>query len=132
MLLPGKSKRRRVWGYGWQLGGVFLLPVATMAYADYLQGIYRAGPEVNSFQPCTGNLVYWIEGGSDVALALREYVLKHAKRPYQPFYVELQGALLGKQREGAAAGYDDVVRLHSVEEMSAVLPPQCRDLPPEG
>ncbi|MGL4204710.1 MAG: hypothetical protein ACRCRW_01055 [Aeromonadaceae bacterium] len=109
-----------------------LVLFATMACGDYWQGIYRAGPEVNSFQPCPGNLIYWVEGSSDAALALREYVLKHARRPFQPFYVELEGELLGKQRTGSAAGYDDVVRLRGVEEMSPALPPQCQDLPPEG
>ena len=132
MHLAGDRKRCRAWEHGWCLAGVCLSLLANMACADYWQGLYRAGPEVNSFQPCPGNLVYWIEGNSEAALALREYVLKHAQRPFQPFYVELEGELLGKQREGGAAGYDDVLHLHGVEDMTPELPPKCRDLPPEG
>ena len=41
----------------------------------YWQGIYRAGNQVNSLQPCPGNLVYWVGGNAPAVLALREYVL---------------------------------------------------------
>ena len=106
--------------------------VSDPAQAAFWQGLYRAGAEVNSFQPCPGNLVYWVDGSGPVALSLREYALKHVQRPYQPFYVELVGELLGRRADGAAAGYDDVVRVHSVEAISQQLPVVCQDLPPEG
>lgn len=127
-----KRQCRRIGNNRWLFVGLLLCLLAHRVGAEYWQGIYRAGPEVNSFQPCPGNLIYWIEGNSEAALALREYALKHAQRPFQPFYVELEGSLLGKQRQGAAVGYDDVVRLHGVEEMSPDLPVLCQDLPPEG
>ncbi len=103
-----------------------------LAQAEVWQGLYRAGAEVNSFQPCPGNLVYWVDGNSTLALSLREYALKQSTRPYQPIYVELIGELTGKVREGSAAGYDDVLRLQSVEEIRLQIPELCQDLPPEG
>lgn len=114
----------------WRCLGLWF--VCLPAQAAVWQGLYRAGAEVNSFQPCPGNLVYWLDGSSDVALSLREYALKHTVRPYQPIYVELVGELSGKQRTGSAAGYDDVLRLQSVEAISLQLPEPCQQLPPEG
>lgn len=111
---------------------LLLLSFGNPAQAAYWRGLYRAGAEVNSFQPCPGNLVYWVDGGGPVALSLREYALKHVQRPYQPFYVEVVGELLGRRTDGAAAGYDDVLRLHSVEAISQQLPVVCQNLPPEG
>ena len=111
---------------------LLLLLASNPVQAVFLRGLYRAGAEVNSFQPCPGNLVYWVDGSGPVALSLREYALKHVQRPYQPFYVELVGELLGRRADGAAAGYDDVVRVHSVEAISQQLPVVCQDLPPEG
>jgi hypothetical protein len=102
------------------------------AQAEVWQGLYRAGAEVNSFQPCPGNLVYWVDGNTTLALSLREYALKQSTRPYQPIYVELMGQLTGKVREGSAAGYDDVLRLQSVEDIRLQIPEPCQDLPPEG
>lgn len=114
----------------WPCLGLWL--VCLPASAAVWQGLYRAGAEVNSFQPCPGNLVYWLDGNSDLALSLREYALKHTVRPYQPIYVELVGELSGKQRTGSAAGYDDVLQLQSVESISLQLPEPCQQLPPEG
>ena len=111
---------------------LLLLSIGNPVQAAYWRGLYRAGAEVNSFQPCPGNLVYWVDGGGPVALSLREYALKHVQRPYQPFYVEVVGELLGRRTDGAAAGYDDVLRLHSVEAISQQLPVVCQNLPPEG
>lgn len=114
----------------WRYLGLWL--ACLPAQAVVWQGLYRAGAEVNSFQPCPGNLVYWLDGSSDVALSLREYALKYTRRPYQPIYVELVGELSGKPRTGAAAGYDDVLQLQSVEAISLELPEPCQQLPPEG
>ena len=114
---------------------VFLLitgPVFAAPTPGYWQGIYRAGNEVNSLQPCPGNLVYWVGGNAPAVLALREYVLKHSQRPYQPVYVELFATLSAKQREGDAAGYDGLLLVDSVENISLHLPEACRSLPPEG
>ena len=110
--------------------GLFL--VSGYAQAAFWQGLYRAGAEVNSFQPCPGNLVYWVDGAGPVALSLREYALKHVQRPYQPFYVELVGELQGRRSDGAAAGYDGVLLLQSVEAITLQLPAECQNLPPEG
>lgn len=96
------------------------------------QGIYRAGNDVNSLQPCPGNLVYWVGGNAPAVLALREYALKHSLKPYQAFYVELVGTLLPKQPVGEAAGYDGLLIVDSVENISQQLPAVCRAMPPEG
>ena len=111
---------------------LLLFSAGGLAQEGFWRGLYRAGAEVNSFQPCPGNLVYWVDGGGPVALSLREYALKHVQRPYQPFYVEMVGELLERRADGAAAGYDDVLRVHSMELISRQLPPLCQDLPPEG
>ena len=90
---------------------------------------WRRGEQLSALSGQSGLLGGW---GGSVALSLREYALKHVQRPYQPFYVELVGELLGRRADGAAAGYDDVVRVHSVEAISQQLPVVCQDLPPEG
>lgn len=117
------------------LWSVFLL-IAGQALAaptrGYWQGIYRAGNEVNSLQPCPGNLIYWVGGNRPAVLALREYVLKHSQRPYQPVYVELFATLAPKPRGGDAAGYDGLLLVDAVENISLHLPDVCRSLPPEG
>lgn len=127
--------RQRNLARGGICGGLlvlFDLLGSNQTQAALWQGLYRAGAEVNSFQPCPGNLVYWLDGHGDVVLSLREYALKYIQRPYQPIYVELVGELSGKQRTGAAAGYDDVLQLRSVEEIRLDLPTICQQLPPEG
>ena len=125
---------RRLGGSRLRLLGYGLLLVATASSGAVLplSGLYRAGADVNSLQRCDSNLVYWVSGDNTVALALREYVLKHGRRPFQPFYVELSGELTGRVRDGNGAGYDDVLRVASVEVLSEQLPAQCQDLPPEG
>lgn len=117
------------------LCSVFLLITEQVLAAPtpgYWQGVYRAGNQVNSLQPCPGNLVYWVGGNAPAVLALREYVLKHSQRPYQPVYVELLATLSPKQRVGDAAGYDGLLLVDSVENISLHLPEACRSLPPEG
>ena len=74
----------------------------------------------------------WVGGNAPAVLALREYVLKHSQRPYQPVYVELLATLSPKQRVGDAAGYDGLLLVDSVENISLHLPEACRSLPPEG
>ena len=78
---------------------LLLFSAGGLAQEGFWRGLYRAGAEVNSFQPCPGNLVYWVDGGGPVALSLREYALKHVQRPYQPFYVEMVGELLGRRAD---------------------------------
>ncbi|MFC3914393.1 hypothetical protein ACFOSS_13085 [Pseudaeromonas sharmana] len=134
----GKQQHRyRRWGRSGHvlrgLGyGLLLVATASLGAVQPLSGLYRAGADVNSLQRCDSNLVYWVSGDNQVALALREYVLKHARRPFQPFYIELNGELIGRPRVGNGAGYDDVLRVESVEALSEQLPAQCQALPPEG
>ena len=126
------SDRMPTLGVGRFVAMLLWVLASDSAQAAFWQGLYRAGAEVNSFQPCPGNLVYWVDGGGPVALSLREYALKHVQRPYQPFYVELVGELQGRRSDGAAAGYDGVLLLQSVEAITLQLPAECQNLPPEG
>ena len=126
------SDRMAALGVGRFVAALLYFFACDPAQAAFWQGLYRAGAEVNSFQPCPGNLVYWVDGSGPVALSLREYALKHVQRPYQPFYVELVGELQGRRSDGAAAGYDGVLLLQSVEAITLQLPAECQNLPPEG
>ena len=77
-------------------------------------------------------LVYWVGGNAPAVLALREYVLKHSHRPYQPVYVELFATLAPKLRGGDASGYDGLLSVDSIENISLHMPDMCRSLPQEG
>lgn len=133
LVSTSKVDRRTFWRFSSWLPIFFsVLFWSGSLQAAFWQGLYRAGAEVNSFQPCPGNLVYWVDGAGPVALSLREYALKHVQRPYQPFYVELVGELQGRRSDGAAAGYDGVLLLQSVEAITLQLPAECQNLPPEG
>jgi len=92
-------------------------------------GVYVADAGVNSFQPCGRSEVYWVGGTAPVVMALREYALKHRQRPYQPFYLQLEGELQAAPARGDGAGYAGLLLPRHVMQLSAQLPARCVRLP---
>lgn len=92
-------------------------------------GLYVADAGVNSFQPCGRSEVYWVTGSAPVVMALREYVLQHRQRPYQAFYLRVEGTLKPAPARGDGAGYGGLLVLSHVTQLSAVLPEGCVRLP---
>lgn len=91
-------------------------------------GRYTWGAEVNSFQPCESDSVYWVSASSWVLDPLKRFIEAHTASPYQSVYVEFRGHLLDEQVGGFAADYDGLIRISEVLERAAAIPNTCRAL----
>ncbi len=74
-----------------------------------LKGLYTFGNEVNTFQECAIQKVYWV---NDSLVNMRkpyEESVKFMSYPYESVYAEVKGYLSGKSSEGYASEYENVL-----------------------
>ena len=73
------------------------------------KGLYTFGNEVNTFQECASQKVYWV---NDSLVNMRkpyEESVKFLSYPYESVYAEVKGYLSGKSSEGYASEYENVL-----------------------
>lgn len=73
------------------------------------KGLYTFGNEVNTFQECDLQKVYWV---NDSLVDMRkpyEESVKFLSYPYESVYAEVKGYLSGKSSEGYASEYENVL-----------------------
>ena len=89
------------------------------------KGLYTWGAEVNVFQPCGSEDVFWVSASSWVQGPLIDYVQKSIATPYQSIYMEFRGALLDEVRDGFAEKYDGLIRVSEINHKSGDIPVEC-------
>lgn len=70
------------------------------------KGFYIYGHEVNSFQPCAQELVYWVNGSNELLEQLQQNYQRHSTQVYAEVYVELTGKFGPRATDGFAMDYD--------------------------
>lgn len=90
-------------------------------------GHYVYGGEVETFQPCGSDRVYWVRGPVKILGELRESHRELTDRPYQEIYVEMTGAMGPKASDGFPAQYDGQFLIESVAITRAATADDCGD-----
>ena len=96
---------------------VSILMLGTANGSDFdkiYKGMYTWGAEVDIFQPCGSDNVFWVSASSWVKGPLIQYVKNASITPYQPIYIEFRGHMLDEVRDGFAEQYDGLVRVSEV------------------
>jgi len=99
------------------LGVLLLTDVGTLAGAE-LRGLLVLGHEVRSLQPCGDTRVFWLHAPGALHQQLQADYRRLAKRPYQPLYVEIEGAFSEHPAGGFAADYDGTIVVSEVRSVS--------------
>jgi hypothetical protein len=89
------------------------------------KGRYTWGAEVDAFQPCGSEEVFWVSASSWVQGPLIEFVKQQTNKPYQPVYIEFRGHMLNEVRDGFAESYDGLVRISEIHVKSKDIPKKC-------
>jgi hypothetical protein len=107
---------------------ILMLAVSTVKADDctrVFNGLYTRGAEVNVFQPCGSNEIFWVSASSWVLRPLIDYVENSTSSPYQPIYIEFRGNILNEVRAGFAAQYDGLIRVSEIKHQSSQIPAGC-------
>jgi len=81
------------------------------------KGLYTFGNEVNTFQECTAQNIYWV---NDSLVDMRkpyEESVKFLSYPYESAYAEVKGYLSGKSSEGYASEYENVLVITEISKL---------------
>ena len=89
------------------------------------KGNYTWGAEVDVFQPCGSEKVYWVSASSWVKGPLIEYVKNTTIRAYQSVYIEFRGHILNEVRDGFAEQYDGLIRVSEITYQSRKEAVEC-------
>ncbi len=73
------------------------------------KGLYTSGNEVNTFQECALQKVYWVNDSLANMRKPYEESEKFLSYPYESVYAEVKGYLSGKSSEGYASDYENVL-----------------------
>ena len=92
-------------------------------------GLLVWGGEVRSFQPCSGEEVYWLAGGAEDMDSIRSQYRRVAEarglEPYDPVLAELRGSISDRRATGFAADYDGTFDLIEIVVIRALRPGEC-------
>jgi hypothetical protein len=91
-----------------------------------LIGHYIYGHEVNTFQPCGNNRVFWVNGTSEVLGLLEVNYHKHTSKPYEEVFVKISGTFSAKANDGFAADYDGVFQIEELHLMRKLSQSDCK------
>lgn len=102
-----------------------LLPPGQIQAAE-LRGLLVYGHEACSLQWCEDNQAFWVNASRVLHGQIEKGYRSHARGPYDPVYVELDGSLGGRSTEGFAADYDGTVEVRAVRAMNREGIDACR------
>jgi hypothetical protein len=88
-------------------------------------GHYIHGGEVETFQPCGSEKVYWVRGSIKLLGELRESHRELTDKPYQGVYVEMTGELGPRATEGFPAEYDGQFMIGTIKLIRASRADDC-------
>ncbi len=89
-------------------------------------GLYVWGHEVNTFQPCGSEKVYWVIVPARAQVTLTKYYENGVTKRYQPIYIRFQGQKKGKATDGFAADYAGLIKVINIDQKTLVIPGKCR------
>jgi len=78
------------------------------------------GPGVNSFKDCDSGREFWVTD-STKQIELKYSQLKFEK-PYEPVYVEVEGAKIRSNKEGLSLEYDSTVVVKKLIKITKEIP----------
>lgn len=91
-----------------------------------LVGHYVYGHEVNSFQRCGQDEVFWVTGSGEILELLASQYSDHAAKPYDEVFVKIAGDFTNKDSAGFAADYDGQVQVSKVFLMTKKSITDCK------
>ena len=104
----------------------FMVGVVNAGDCDAVyKGNYTWGAEVDVFQPCGSEKVYWVSASSWVKRPLIEYLKNTTTRAYQSVYIEFRGHIMNEVRDGFAEQYDGLIRVSEITYQSRKEAVQC-------
>lgn len=74
-----------------------------------IKGLYTFGNEVNTFQECALQKIYWVNDSLADMRKSYEESLRFLSYPYESVYAEVKGYLSGKSHSGYASEYENVL-----------------------
>jgi putative lipoprotein len=96
---------------------LLLTGAGTLAGAE-LRGLLVLGHEVRSLQPCGDTRVFWLHAPGALHQQLQADYRRLAKQPYEPLYVEIEGAFSEHPVSAFAADYDGTIVVSEVRSVS--------------
>ena len=109
-----------------------LLPLlcACSAQPMVYQGFYTWGPEVDHFNPCGSDKIYWVVTSDALNNQLVDAHEAGRTEPYQGLFVEVRGHYAGppdEERGGAFADQTDgLFQVTEVRAMRRIMPSDCK------
>jgi hypothetical protein len=107
------------------MAAIFLACSGCNEGPDPLLGVYRYGAEINTFQPCGGDDVFWVVGADSIQQMLRAAHDSLVAVPGDGILVRVFTRHSGTPREGFARRYDANLRITQVLEIAASGSDDC-------
>ena len=89
-------------------------------------GHYTYGHEVNSFQPCLSDKLFWVEGDNKSLEQLEKSYNALKVKSYQDVYVEITAKLLAQSDDGFAASYDGNIYVNQIIKIRKKSKVDCK------
>ncbi|HZY36460.1 MAG TPA: hypothetical protein VFE53_07425 [Mucilaginibacter sp.] len=84
------------------------------------KGVYSFGPEMKTFTDCNSAQEYWV-ADSCKQLELQYSQLKFEK-PYEPVYIEVEGAKVRSNKDGLGSEYDSTLVVKKLIKITKEIP----------
>jgi hypothetical protein len=96
---------------------------------DSVPGHYTWGHEVNTFQPCSTDKVYWVSAAGPTMEGLKRSHRELTTQPYESVFVRVSGksaTVPASYRDGFAGDYDGVFIIEEVYEIRRRRDSDCK------
>lgn len=104
----------------------FCLTGCSASGIDHIyKGEYTWGAEVNVFQQCAEEKVYWVSASSPIRGELIDFHNQSTSKPYESIYIVFRGHLLDEELDGFAKQYDGLIRISEIINKEAKIPVDC-------
>ena|SRR5690349_17398956 len=104
-----------------------LAACASAAQGDSTRaGLYVWGAEVNGFQPCGTDSVFWVLAAPDLMTRLRTARDSLTARPYEPVYVRIKGHRSSQKTDGFAEETNGYFQVTAIIEIRHPRSGECR------
>ena len=93
-----------------------------------LEGHYIWGVEVNTFQPCGSDLIYWVDAADTLQFHLTREHERLTSEPYEAVFVRLSGSVgevPSLYRDTFPGDYDGMITIDRLDEIRAATPDDC-------
>lgn len=94
--------------------------------SERFTGAYVWGHEVNTFQSCGEDEVYWVIAPAPILMQLQDHHSSVAGKPYHPIHITFIGNRLDDETDGFAIQYDGYIEVSELLDWNPTVPLDCR------